>query len=142
MAFSRDVKEQLLVKCHRHCCICHESSGNKMEVHHIIPEEQDGENTEENGIPLCFKCHAEVEAYNSKHPKGNKFTPSELKKHKKQWFDICKNPPWSSTVGVSLNTPWNVPYRPNPNFTGREKAMERLHELLLGKDKVVQLYQL
>jgi hypothetical protein len=28
-----------------------------------------------NGIPLCLDCHANVEHYNAKHPRGNKFTP-------------------------------------------------------------------
>lgn len=65
-----------------------------MEIHHIVPESKGGEDTEENGIPLCFDCHAEVESYNPQHPKGRKFTSSELRKHKEQWFTICSNPDW------------------------------------------------
>lgn len=60
-----------------------------MEIHHIVPRSQGGEDKEENAIPLCFDCHAEVVAYNTKHPKGRPFLASELKKHKKQWLNAC-----------------------------------------------------
>lgn len=81
--FPKSVAESLLVKSHRRCCICHDYCGNKMEIHHIDPN---GGNEEDNGIPLCFNCHAEVGSYNPAHPKGRKFSQSELKKHKVQWF--------------------------------------------------------
>lgn len=98
MTFPPDVAERLLVACHRHCCICHKSAGRNMEIHHIIPKSAGGKDTEENGIPLCFDCHAEVEAYNPEHPKGKRFTSSELRKHKEQWFAICSKPYWHSTL--------------------------------------------
>jgi hypothetical protein len=71
-----------------------------MEIHHIIPKSEGGQDTEENGIPLCFDCHAEVGAYDPKHPKGRRFTPSELKKHKEQWFAISSRAPWEPTLAV------------------------------------------
>jgi hypothetical protein len=70
-----------------------------MEIHHIVPREQGGGDSEDNGIPLCLDCHAEVAAYNPKHPKGRQFTPAELRKHKEQWFTICMKPPWHMAVG-------------------------------------------
>lgn len=91
MGFPPQVKENLFVACQRCCCICHEFKGSKMEVHHIIQKADGGEDTEENGIPLCFDCHAEAGSYNSKHPKGNKISSSELRRHKEQWLESCKN---------------------------------------------------
>jgi len=105
MAFPSDVVERLLVACHRHCCICHKPAGGKMEIHHIVLKSEGGQDTEENGIPLCFDCHAEVRAYDPKHAKGRKFTPSELKKHKEQWFAICSRAPWESTLAVRSVSP-------------------------------------
>lgn len=99
MAFSPETVEKLLVSCHRHCCICHKPAGVKMEIHHIVPREQGGDDAEDNGIPLCLDCHAEVAAYNPKHPRGRRFTPAELRKHKEQWFAICSKPPWHVAVG-------------------------------------------
>jgi hypothetical protein len=102
MAFSQEIVEQLLIGCHRHCCICHKPAGNKIEIHHIVPKSQGGDDSAGNGIPLCFDCHAEVGSYNIQHPKGRRFTSSELKKHKEQWFAICAKPPWDSTISVRL----------------------------------------
>jgi len=85
--FSKETADSLLVKSQRSCCICHKFCGNNIEIHHI---DQTGGNEEENAIPLCFDCHAEVGQYDSNHPKGRKFTSNELRKHKQQWFRMVK----------------------------------------------------
>lgn len=45
-----------------------------------------GADTDDNCIPLCFDCHAEVGHYNQNHPKGTKFTPGELREHRNRWY--------------------------------------------------------
>jgi hypothetical protein len=102
MPFSPEVAEQLLVKAHRCCCICHKSTGVKMEVHHIVPEADGGDDSFDNGIPLCFDCHSDVEHYNPRHPKGRKFRPSELRKHRDQWFAVAALPPWHRSANVPV----------------------------------------
>jgi hypothetical protein len=57
------------------------------------PRYDDGDDSIDNAIPLCFECHAEVHAYNPNHPRGRKFQPSELRKHKEQWLALCKERP-------------------------------------------------
>jgi len=89
MPFSKKIKEELFVRSTRCCCLCHDFCGIKIEAHHIIPEEIGGSNDLDNGIALCFDCHADVLSYNEKHPKGNKFTPEELKRHRNNWFKKC-----------------------------------------------------
>ena len=64
-----------------------------MELDHMIPKSEAGPDTIENAIPVCFECHAEIHAYNDKHPRGRKFRPSELKLHKKQWLKVCRENP-------------------------------------------------
>lgn len=92
MPFTKKVSEDLLVKCNRSCCLCHKYCGTKIEIHHIIPEqEKEGSNKEDNGIPLCFDCHADVRAYDIKHPRGRKFTPRELRQHKENWIIKCSS---------------------------------------------------
>jgi hypothetical protein len=98
MSFSPLVAETVLVDCGRHCSICHKFCGTKIELHHIIPKDEDGDDTHENCIPLCFDCHAEVKAYNSKHPKGKKYTASELKAHRDRWYEKVKK-----SYGVTAN---------------------------------------
>lgn len=76
----------------RRCCVCKRYKGVGVEIHHIIPKAKGGENTYENGIVLCFDCHCAAGHYNSDHPRGTKFSPQELRGHKKQWFEfINKN---------------------------------------------------
>jgi hypothetical protein len=91
MGFPSDIVEKVLVACGRCCCICHKFCGTKIELHHIVQEADGGENIFDNCIPLCLDCHAEVKAYNPHHPKGRKFTESELKKHRDQWYSKVAN---------------------------------------------------
>ena len=87
MSFPPQVAEAALLDCGRHCCLCHRFCGTKLELHHIIPVEAKGDDSYENCIPLCFDCHAEVKAYNPKHPKGRKYTVSELTAHRDRWYE-------------------------------------------------------
>lgn len=93
MAFDRHEVSKLLVECQRRCCICHRFCGVKMETDHMKPSDDGGSDDIGNAIPLCFECHAEVHAYNPKHPRGRKYTEEELRLHKEQWLKICKNNP-------------------------------------------------
>lgn len=95
MSFSKEIVEDALVACGRLCCICHKFCGVRIELHHIIPRHKGGDDSCENCIPLCFDCHAEVEHYNTDHPKGRKFTPGELTKHRDKWYAMVSE----------LNTP-------------------------------------
>lgn len=85
MPFPQKVKEDVLVACCRCCCICHKFCGIKIEVHHIREESEGGDNTAENAIALCFDCHADMRSYDHKHPKGNKYSESELGRHRDNW---------------------------------------------------------
>ena len=91
MPFPEKIKEEALVASARYCCVCRRYKGIKVEVHHIIPEEKGGSNTFDNAIILCFDCHADSGHYNSEHPKGKKFSPQELKKHRDSWYEIVRN---------------------------------------------------
>jgi hypothetical protein len=86
MPFAPDVKEDALVACGRCCCICHRFAGLKLEVHHIREESEGGPNTANNAIPLCFDCHADMRSYDHAHPKGNKYSESELRRHRDGWY--------------------------------------------------------
>jgi hypothetical protein len=74
-------------------CICHRFCSVKIETDHILPAAEAGPDTIDNAIPVCFECHAEIHGYNDKHPRGRKFTPDELRHHKKQWLELCKTKP-------------------------------------------------
>jgi len=86
----RKFKEDALVACGRCCSICHKFCGTKIEVHHIREVSDGGNNSADNAIPLCFDCHADMRSYDHKHPKGNKFSESELKRHRDNWYEKIK----------------------------------------------------
>ncbi len=86
MSFPKDVVDAALVASGRCCCICHKFCGVRIETHHIRPTSKGVDDSFENCIPLCFDCHAEVEHYNDQHPRGRKFSESELRKHRDEWF--------------------------------------------------------
>jgi len=92
-SFNRDEVAALLVRCHRRCCVCHRFCGTKIETDHIVPASESHDHSIDNAIPVCFDCHAEIHAYNPKHPRGRQFTPEELRKHKEQWLRICETRP-------------------------------------------------
>lgn len=91
MPFPNKVKEQAFISSGRHCVLCHKYCGIKIEAHHIKPHSKGGEDTLDNCIPLCFDCHCEVGSYNSEHPKGNKFSESELIAHRDNWYNRISN---------------------------------------------------
>src|SRR5437667_11791297 len=88
MPFPAEVRERALVAAARHCCVCHRYKGVKVEVHHIIPESDDGPNDLDNAIPLCLDCHTDAGHYNPRHPRGTKFSPTELKVARDTWYEI------------------------------------------------------
>jgi hypothetical protein len=93
MAFNRKEVADLLVRCHRRCCICHRFCGTKIETDHIIPASETDDDSIHNAVPVCFDCHAEIHAYNPSHPRGRRFTPAELRSHKEQWLKVCEERP-------------------------------------------------
>lgn len=93
MSFSRAVREEVLVKSHRRCCVCHEFGGRSVYVHHIVQEADGGANTIDNAICLCLRCHAEAGHFNPRHSLGTKYSPDELHLHRDQWWAHCQNNP-------------------------------------------------
>lgn len=91
MSFPDGVRTNVLLKCKRHCCLCGKYSGIYMELHHIKQKADGGKDTEDNCIPLCFKCHADVRSYNPHHPKGLKYGDKELIARRDAVYNDVKN---------------------------------------------------
>ena len=87
MPFPAVVRLEALIACQRQCCLCNERKHTRMQCHHIIQEADGGPDTFENCIPLCPDCHAEVQAFNPRHPfGGTPYHPSELKRRRDDWY--------------------------------------------------------
>lgn len=91
MAFGKEVKDKALIATARHCCICHRFVGLKIECHHIVHHSEGGNDNFENCIPLCFDCHGDMRSYDSKHPKGTKYSREELIGHRDEWYRRVSN---------------------------------------------------
>jgi len=145
MAFPPKQVAELLVQCHRRCCICHRFCGVKIETDHIKPLGDGRDDSIENAIPVCFECHAEIHSYNNDHPRGRKFTPEELRLHKEQWLKICAQradillaPSWRGDVGPlqalidELEFNLKVASKPDTNDMGckfhEEQLRRAIHE--------------
>jgi hypothetical protein len=85
MAFDNATRAKALVAAARHCCVCHRYKGVKVEVHHVVPEAEGGDDTLENAITLCFDCHADAGHYNTRHPRGSRFSQNELRRARSTW---------------------------------------------------------
>lgn len=84
MGFSVAVREEVLVRSARHCCLCRKYGGVGIEVHHIVAAADGGPDTLDNAVALCYSCHADAGHYNPRHPRGSRVRPSELKRHRDQ----------------------------------------------------------
>lgn len=91
MPFSKETKARMFARCMRQCCLCRKQCGTNIEAAHIIDESAGGSNNEENGIPVCFDCHQEIGAYRDSHPKGNKFTPQELRERRDTIYVLAQS---------------------------------------------------
>lgn len=79
MAFSETVKQSVRRKSHLSCCLCKKIG---IEIHHIIPQEENGPDTEDNAAPLCPSCH---ETYGA-----NKTKRKFIKEARDLWYEICE----------------------------------------------------
>lgn len=142
MSFPPNVKEEAMLACGRHCCLCHKFCGLKIEIHHIKPRADEGTDTFENAIPLCFDCHADMRTYDSKHPKGTKYSESELIRARNVWYEKIKNTGGvfsSSTVEADKLIyeklqevlPWNgsLSFISTNNFAGFSFHLDSLSQL-------------
>lgn len=101
MPFDSTTKLEALVKSLRRCCVCRIFCGRCAEVHHIAPQSKGGLNALDNAIVLCPRCHGEAGHYNADHPVGNKYSPSELRRLRDEWWDLC-----------SRHSGWSMPEDP------------------------------
>ncbi|MBU1183060.1 MAG: HNH endonuclease [Proteobacteria bacterium] len=143
MSFPTAVKENALLASGRHCCICHRFCGTKIEVHHIKLESEGGTNNHDNAIPLCFNCHADMRSYDSKHPRGTKYSESELKGHRDNWYKkvagaiglarqeevAATDKRVYETVGSLLPWSGSLHFIRYNNFAGFSFQLDRLNDL-------------
>lgn len=91
MGFPQNVQDRALVASGRCCCICHKFCGTKINLHHIIQQADGGDNSFDNCIPLCLDCHEDMDKPDPRHATGKRYSVSELKMHRDNWYASIKS---------------------------------------------------
>lgn len=80
MPFSESDKLIVKQKADFTCCWCRDRR-NKVEIHHIVPESEDGPNIENNAASLCGSCHT---LYGM-----NPTLRKEIRQRRDHWYEVC-----------------------------------------------------
>lgn len=88
MKIPDNLEAKLLVESRNTCNICWESK--EVEIHHIIPVELDGDNTEDNLIVVCRNCHSVA---HTKKQMARNLKPKTLQLYKETWLDLLRRYP-------------------------------------------------
>lgn len=78
VVFSEATKLAVKKRAHFACCLCHDVG---VEVHHLVPQSEDGPDDEDNAAPLCPSCH---ERYGA-NPAKRKF----IREARDFWYEVC-----------------------------------------------------
>lgn len=79
MAFTEKIKSTVRKKSHHTCCLCRNIG---IEVHHIIPKEENGPDTLDNAAPLCPTCHETFGLNSSKR--------KMIREARNLWYELCE----------------------------------------------------
>lgn len=79
MAFTEKIKSIVRKKRHHTCCLCRNIG---VEVHHIIPQEENGTDTLDNAAPLCPTCHETFGLNSSKR--------KMIREARNLWYELCE----------------------------------------------------
>jgi hypothetical protein len=96
MSFPEPMKLELKRRANFTCCWCQDIR-NKVEVHHIIPEAEDGPDEEDNAAPLCSNCHTLY----GRNPDLRK----EIRSRRDLWYETCAkilNPEYGWPIGLDV----------------------------------------
>ena len=80
MPFSESVKKDSLERAHYTCVVCRKP-GVSLQVHHIKPQGDGGDDTIDNACPLCPTCHADLG--------GNDEKQKMLREMRDWWWGRC-----------------------------------------------------
>jgi len=79
MAFSEKIKDEVRKKAHYMCCMCKVFF---IDIHHIIPQAEDGPDSFDNAAPLCNNCHRRY-GNNPDHRKT-------IRGARNLWYELCE----------------------------------------------------
>jgi hypothetical protein len=119
VGFPENIKLEAKTRAHYQCVICRQL-GVFVEVHHIIPESENGPDTVENAAPLCPSCH---ETYG-----GNPDKRKWVRENRDFWWDFCEKKNLNPAL-VELNKKVEaVQEQVESNYASHAEAKQALAE--------------
>lgn len=119
MAFTEQLKLSVKRRSHFCCSLCHVLG---VEVHHIIPQSENGPDTEENAAALCPSCH---ETYGA-NPVKRKF----IKEARDFWYEVCAK---RYSTGPDALTSISEQLKETASKSDIEAALKEIRALLTSK---------
>lgn len=89
MPFPEKVKTEARKLAHYKCAICHAPF---VDVHHIVPESENGPNDLENAAALCAKCHDDFG--------NNPDKRNQIRGMRDLWYELCAKRYKEEDIGV------------------------------------------
>jgi hypothetical protein len=83
-----ELEAKLLVESRNTCNICWKSK--EVQIHHIIPVEFGGDNSEDNLIVVCLNCHSDV---HTQRDMARNLKPRTIRLYKETWLDLLARYP-------------------------------------------------
>ncbi len=78
----KKIRNKLLVDAMHRCCLCPQHE-DITDIHHIVPINEDGPDTEENLMVVCPTCHVKI------HRIRTMYNIEQLKMYKDRWVSLC-----------------------------------------------------
>ena len=103
MSFSEKIKLEVKHKAAFRCCMCEEFQAS-LQIHHIVPREQGGQDTFNNAAPLCATCH---DAYGANPDKR------KLIREKRDWWYIVVQEKYKGNLLFDTDTLTKISERVN-----------------------------
>lgn len=111
MPFDENLKLRVRRASAFRCCMCH--GFERVEIHHIIPQEEDGPDTEDNAASLCPNCHSKF----GDNPKLRKL----IREQRDHWHQV-----------VTIKFPICTPQAPTDSGAAGRLSLARMKEELRG----------
>lgn len=83
MGFPEPLKKKIRKRANFQCCWCKKPSDSyTIEIHHILPKSEGGDDSEDNAAPLCPNCHDMVG--------GNPLKRKQIRERRDAWYEKCE----------------------------------------------------
>ena len=122
----KKIKDRLLVDVMHRCCLCPKHE-DMTDIHHIVPINEKGPNTEENLMVVCPNCHAKI------HRIRGRYTQEQLRMYKERWVNLCAKgltleERLAEAPGINLFQKPSLHNQtaPEVNFVGRKDMLETI----------------